>query len=354
MFRRTSLGILAALLVISTVSPAWARSRRVDDEKADKSKPIEIKLKFKKGRVYFVESVSKIVQKINVGGQSMDTSIDSTVCHREIVDDVVDDIAKLGLEFDRMAMRMSMPMMGSQAYDSEGDEANNAGDLKRIFEPMLHKPMSMELSRGGEVKSFSGMDEIRNAISKNAGGNMMWMQMQAAYSDEAAKLEFGESRFRFIPNKPVSVGDTWTVESTRQMPGLGSAATTKTEYKLADIRMHEFEGKQRRVAVIEYEGTIKGDPAKNGPAGAAGPVPSIDSGTTSGTIIFDLKRGLPIRNEREANTKLKISGGPMGNMNVDVNMSETTNVLSKAAREAQRAVSKKTHEEKSAGESANE
>ncbi|MCB9856142.1 MAG: hypothetical protein H6818_10690 [Phycisphaerales bacterium] len=342
MNHRISLRIFSVLLVIGIVSPAWARSRRVDEGDFDKSKAINLKLMFKKGRVYFVESRSKIVQKINMGGQSMNTDIDVTKCHRESVEDVADDVGTLGLEYDRMAMRFSMPMMGSQSYDSEGDDGANSADLRKIFEPMLHKPMTMELSRGGDVKSFSGMDKIRDAVSKNAGVNMMWMQMQAAYTNEAAKLEFGDSRFQFIPKKPVSVGDTWSVESTREMPGLGSAATTKTNYKLADIKMYDFEGKQRRVAVIEYEGTVEGAPSKNGPA--AGPAPSIDSGTTSGTILFDLKRGMPIRNQREASMKLKMSGGPAGNMAVDVNVTETTDVLSKAARDAQRTESKKKSE----------
>lgn len=326
-----SFTILSVLIAGCVASPMQVRAG--DD--IDKSKPVEIKLKFREGRVYFVESVSQVVQKINMGGRPMTQNIQTTICHRESVEGVKEDIATLGLQFDHMAMQLSGGMAPAMSYDSDQADGSGGSMLKQMFEPMLHKPMTMELSRNGEVKSFSGMDAIRDEVSKKAGSNMMWMQMQAAYSDEAARLEYGDSRFEFLPGKPVSIGDTWNIERRREMPGLGSAAMSKTEYKLTDVKAYDFEGSPRRVAVIEFSGTIEGLPPKGDEAGGASK-PMIDSGSTHGTILFDLKRGLPIHMEREGNSKLKLMGSPMGNMDIDVTVSETNNVMSKKAREAQR------------------
>ncbi|HPF38467.1 MAG TPA: DUF6263 family protein [Phycisphaerae bacterium] len=332
MTRKRKTRLLTILLAVCMTSPAWARSRRVDDERIDKSKPIDIRLKFRKDRVYFVESVATIQQNIDMGGQTLNQTIDSTTCYREEVLEGDSERGTLGLQFDRMAMKMAMGPMGTMNYDSEGSGGADGGMLKPIFEPMLHKPMTMELETSGKVTSFKGMDAIRDAVSQKAGMNMMWAQMQAGFSDDAAKYEYGESRFQFIPARPVKVGDTWTVEKTREMPGLGGAAKTRTEYKLADIKMHDFEGSSRRVAVIEYSGTIEGDAAG---AGANAQAPQIENGKSSGTIFFDLKRGLPILNERKGSLSLKASG-PMGAMSVSVTTNETSKVMSKAARDAQR------------------
>ncbi len=336
MTRRTSLIVCAAALIGLIASTHLVAAAKPD--KADAGKPIALKLKLTKGRSYYVETHSKMTQKINLGGQVMNQVIDSTIGLMESVEDFVEDTATLELHFDRMAMDMAAAPMPPMKYDSDAPDANGSNQLKQMFEPMLRKPMRMEITSAGEVKSFSGMDAIKEEVSKQAGRNPIWMQMQAAFSDEAARVEYGESRFEFLPDKPISVGESWGKERRRHPPGLGNATISNTEYKLTEVKMIDVDGHQRRVAMIDYSGTIKPDAEAPKKAGGGGmPAPELESGKTRGTITFDLKRGLPIRRENVNSMTLVMKGSPMGDLKVEVESDDAMTLVSRKARESQKA-----------------
>lgn len=333
LMRKKSLAAMTAVIagiVISSVSS----DVRAGAPGIDKSKPVEIKLAFPAGRVRFVENMTSVEQAIHVRGQTLNQTIDSTACYRETVKGKADDTATLDLQFDRMAMKLTGPGM-MFSYDSDSGTANDNGQFKPIFEPMLHKPMELKVTAGGEVKSFTGMNKIRDDVSKRIGTNMFWGQMKNAYDNDAAKIEYGESRFQFVPDHAVSVGDTWHVQRKRERPGFGNVTIAETDYTLADVKVMTHDGESRRVAIIEFKGTIKADDSAPTSKPANG-LPTLKSGTRSGKIWFDLDHGQIIRSRMKGTTELAANNNTMGPMSIDVSVTNKTEVFTPAERDRQR------------------
>lgn len=333
--RKMNITMGALALVAVSATPAHSGYRYVKSPEIDKSEPVEIRLKFSEGSARFVETDTNVDQLIKSGDQTVSQKIHSTNCLRYVARKNNGDAATLELQFDRMAMELTAPVVGTMTYDSDVKSPSANAMFRQIFEPMLHKPMAMEVTPNGVVKSFSGMNEIRDEVTKHAQGNMFWAQMQNAFSDTAAKIEYGEARYQFVPSKPVAVGDSWTVEREREMPGLGNKALNKTTYTLSDLKWSEDDRQHHyRVAVIEFKGTVEAEKDSDASPGANS-MPKIHSGTMRGTIWFDLDRGRIIRSERESSSKLT-TVSPRGPLDVDVTSTEKSRVLSKEQRASQR------------------
>jgi len=209
----------------------------------------------------------------------------------------------------------------------------------------------MKLGPDGKVHEFSGMNEIRDKIAKKASASPLWMRMQGQLNDESARVEYGESRFEFLPDQPVAKGDKWTREIKRDAPPMGKTVSTTT-YRFTDITDLEHAGSTRRVAVIEYQGTMKSAAGADPAPGAAGmPQPKIESSEFSGTVKFDIERGCVLVDERTGTMKLTMDGGPMGKMTIDAKLNQRSAVLSRDERAAQKEASKpkKEKEEEKAG-----
>lgn len=299
---------------------------------------IELKLKFSEGKSRFIETTRKMKQSIDLAGQPMNQDIDTTDVVLESVESVKDDVATIKMTFDRKTMNVKSAMMpgGGMAFDSDKPDADSqsAQMIGPIFGGMIGQSMMMKLGSDGKVHEFSGMDKIREDIAKKAGMNPIWMQMQGQLNDEAARVEYAEGRYDFLPGKPVAKGDEWAREIARESPGIGKTISN-IKYQFADIAEMEHGGTTRRVAVIEYTGTMKsGDDADAAPAGR--PRPKIESSEFHGTVKFDIERGHVLVDERSVKMKLMLKGGPMGDMGIDATSDERFAVLPRKERVEQK------------------
>lgn len=317
---------MVAMLAATTVGAAPGSDR------------VELKLKFREGRQQFVEMTLKLRQKLNMQGQIMDQHIDTTTVVEEAVEGVKDGIATVRMTFDRMAMSTKVPAMpgASMSFDSDAPDENPgaARMLRPIFGEMIGKSLLMKIGPDGTVHELTGMQAIHDRITKEAAANPIWMNMREQFTDAAARVEYGESRFDFLPDKPVAVGDTWSRETKRDTAALGPTIS-KATYKLADITDYDHDGKSHRVAVIEYQGTMKTDEAAPQKAKPGG-IRKIKSSEFQGTVRFAIDQGRVLTNEHTG-TMDAVAAGPMGDIEFNMTSDQRLVALTRKARAAQKA-----------------
>ena len=150
--------------------------------------------------------------------------------------------------YDKLKMSIETGM-GSFVMRSDSMQDSNPGS--KMLNTMMNKHFTIKMSTSGEILEVSGSDKVMedalNAIKglEESQMSMMKESIKQFVGKDALKGSF-ELSLRCLPDKPVSVGDSWTsqVELVSAL-----SATVNTTWKLSD--------RKNGVSVLEGKSTLK-------------------------------------------------------------------------------------------------
>jgi hypothetical protein len=269
----------------------------------------QVKLSFNPAKDTKYEYAMQMVQTIeqNAMGQKipMETEMDMTYL-MEIKGKTPQE-TQAQFTYRDIAYILSSPMM-KMGYDSKNPVENPSEMdrmLSKIFSTLIGKPFTLNIAPDGSVKSVTGMNAIAENMTKAvAADGQMAAQVSAAvkqqFSDAAMKNMFEQS-LKIYPANAVKPGDSWNVENTMAISGMNT--TVKTKYTLKEVRKNEV--------TIAVEATMD---MQSG-AGMEGKL----TGTQTGTMLVDVKTGMPVSGELSQNIK-----GSVKTQGIDVLMDMNT------------------------------
>jgi hypothetical protein len=211
-------------------------------------------------------------------------------------------ITRIVLSYDRIRQVFEGPV-GSRSFDSDVDDpADTSNVLAMAMGPMLGMPMTMELDKDNNVRSFSGMEAIRKRIEETTGGGPVYDRLKAELDDDSYKMLWGESRMVLYANKEVKVGERWTRTLKQHDRALGELIFT---YNCELKRIGTENG--RKTATVAYAATVVPAPGSQPEPDADGTVRKLDLGAFQGTALFDVERGEFVKQASEARIKISLT-----------------------------------------------
>lgn len=192
-------------------------------------------------------------------------------------------VAAITVKYENILYETVTPQ-GSMSYDSKNPPAQVPQELS-IMVAVLGQTFDVELSDQGKTILFTGLDQvIKNIISSVEYGSPQeksWLENQINKDFSQANMSKNiENIFLFIPEKSVSVGDSWVKETyiATNIP-----RTMNYTWTLKSI--------DNGLATILTTATIKNDPhmSKTVQGSMTKEIKAV--GQQEGTIIVDLKTG---------------------------------------------------------------
>ncbi len=125
------------------------------------NEPVNLRLALQPGSQYLYTMDMKMTMEQSAMGQTMKTQQDMLM---ESIYDVAagnGEDRRITVMYDRIAMNMKNPMM-TMSYDSK--DPSKSDPKLAMMGAMLHKPFTMEVSSGGEIKKVEGLSAILNGM----------------------------------------------------------------------------------------------------------------------------------------------------------------------------------------------
>ena len=174
---------------------------------------INNKLSFKKGQK--LEFVTETVKKssMEMMGQPMESTVNSSVT--EIFD--VQDVNNNGATIEHKVKRLVFTMEGmgqTQSFDSE-KENDLKGELGKMFEKSLKDKYTMTIDATGKVSTVKADDDNPNASKNEMDGISALMTGQMGLNLGIPKTG-DATQFKILPDKEVNQGDTWMDSSSTE------------------------------------------------------------------------------------------------------------------------------------------
>jgi hypothetical protein len=254
--------------------------------------PVELKLKWPTGERIVQDMEMKQSMEVTIPGQPAPMKQDMTMGQQYGLT-VLKAIPGGGheLEMDFLSARMGMTMGGKQMLDYDSakktapDKANPAAlPVGDMFGKIVGSKIRFYLNASNEVERVEGVDELMNRLSSGAQAESLAV-LKSMFSEGYLKQMMSHNRF--LPPKPVQLGDTWPVHFELPMATMGVMLLDYT-FTLKKWEMH---GK-RNCARMEFEGTVKTKPDPN-PSPAGMSISGLD-GTATGVSWFDPELGMTI------------------------------------------------------------
>lgn len=292
---------------------------------------VELKLKFPPDRRQYVELSVEALQAMKASGSQMDTTINQVTGVMEKVESSSKKGAKIVFSYDRRGMTIEHPVAGRFHYDSDVPSEDDVPYMKQMFAPFIGMSMAMELDESAKVTSFSGMDAILKKVEASAAGNPLFSQLKPSFTNDSAKLDWGDKRWAILPDHPVKPGDTWNCRSENDVPQIGKLVS---DYSCKLERITDSDG--RKLAIITFTGKITQPAKKDESAQAGGMGLKVKGGTFKGTTTFDIEAGQIIEQARETQLTLATPSPDDGGtpaLQITTTSKETLVVRSPAERE---------------------
>ena len=183
------------------------------------------KLSFQKGQKFEVVTETTKNSSVELMGQSMETKVNSTLTEVLDVQDANNTGATVEHKVKRLKFDLTSPMQ-NQSFDSEKDAGS--GDMGKLLEKSLKNKYTMTLDPSGKITAVKSDDDNPNGKNPDAADMSDLISSQLGMSVGLPKS--GEaSLFKILPDKEVSVGDSWTDSSSAQ------GQTRKTTYTVKSI-----------------------------------------------------------------------------------------------------------------------
>jgi Family of unknown function (DUF6263) len=204
---------------------------------------------------------------------------------------------------EHVQVEMSGPT-GNVSYDSRTDEAPTAPEAQ-IFAAMAGLSYTMVIGPDGTLKSVQGMDQVIDRIMGALPAEVSALGqgiLGEIFSEESLTNSIQQS-IQVLPQEPVGPGGSWQRSFSGQVPVIG-VATTNLTFTVDGIE--ERDG--RTVAVISSTGDMV---IGEGAIGQFAGMFEIGDAQITGTMDFDVDRGLVLSSTRNAEMTLSIAGQQM-------------------------------------------
>lgn len=254
-----------------------------------------LRWKFEAGQVRHLSMTQVMKQTMKVGDQAP-TSADATntmdmTWKVESVDR--HGVATLTQTFDRIRMKMQGAAGMTIDFDSKStkEPEGMATMVASMMKPLLKAPLTVKMTDRGDVLDVTLSEGIKQfAKSKALGG------IGEILSKEGIKKLSGVG---LLPEKPVTVGDTWLNKTEMKLPLVG---TIVMELKYTYLGPEQRQGKELQKIGL----AMHSKPGEKKKAGSGG----ITQSDSEGTIYFDNQAGCVAENE--STTRMKMDMNLMG------------------------------------------
>ena len=185
------------------------------------------KLNFQKGQKLEVVTETKKTTTMELMGQPMESTVNSTITQVFDVADANADSATIEHKVKRLVFAAE-GMGNSQNFDSE-KEADRKSEMGKIMEKNLKNKYKMTVDAYGKVISVKA-DDANPKGTKNAQADAMAELASSQLGLSLGLPKSGDaSIFKILPGKQISQGDTWTDSASSK----GQKRTTV--YKVSGI-----------------------------------------------------------------------------------------------------------------------
>lgn len=211
-------------------------------------------------------------------------------------------------------MKQQTPVMNLQ-YDSENPENNEPKDALAMLDELVGTRMSVQLDSSGAVANQKGIDDMLERMTK---ANPQLAQMKDLLKSQMNVNNTANMLNGFYPKQVVKVGDSWT-----------RTDTVYAQLIMISTKTYTLQERSKKQSIIRFEGDVViGEESEMELQGMK--ITYDMSGKTKGMITANSKSGLATKIDEQMllNGKMKIVGGPMGNMDTDMSI-ETNSVTEK-------------------------
>jgi hypothetical protein len=208
--------------------------------------PEVLKFEWKTGTTYVQKMEMDQNSKISMGGQTMDQKMKMNMEVEMAVSKVPGSSnKKIESEYKRIAMNMNS-MGAEMKYDS--DSPDTATGPLAAMGGMVGQKFTLIADESNHIVDVQGIEELTKAM----GANPMAAQMSKQFLDKKQLEQMMNTWMaKSFPAKAVKPGDTWPVDYTMDMPGMGSVSLKGT-FTLAGYQ--DYNGHD--CAVIDMEADI--------------------------------------------------------------------------------------------------
>jgi len=222
---------------------------------------VKLEWKFKEGDKFYLENITSLKQVVKIMGQEIPTeSVNTTISSFKVTKVGADEIV---LEQKIEASKIKGGQPGPQAM---------------MAEQMVGTVLTVTLNRKGEVTKIAGFDVLLKKLSQD--NEEVGKLLKFLLTEDTMKQGIQEA-FAFVPDKPVSKGDSWKRQMKVSMGPMGTFSIDQ-QYTLNGV------GKEG--AAIGVTGIYNFTPPKgDGGGGLPFKITKGDFKTDNakGTLIFD-------------------------------------------------------------------
>lgn len=277
--------LFASLLVVgcssseSTRSPSW----RTEDGYL-------LQLRLDEGRTYVLETTMDQTMTMGIRGQSMDMEQTQTMSYRYEVQEVAEDgTISLDYTMTRVQGKTSMPAMGqSMSYDTaDTTSQGQAAQMNHRMRAMTGHPVTARLSPNGSVQAVTGVEALFDSLTAAQEDSMQVRLMRRMLGPEGVRQQLNLA-FNIYPDRPVTVGDTWSTQSSIRV---GVPMQVEATYTLDSLASE--------TAFLDTQMELKSG-GEDEQMQMGGMAMDLDlNGSMDGTIRLDLPSGLPTESTME-------------------------------------------------------
>jgi|GEM_PF-2110296 hypothetical protein len=231
-----------------------------------------LRFDFKPGTVAKQVMTQDMTMTMAMGAEDLVTKMTMSMFQTYTVQSVEGDKAAIEQKITRVKAVMDNPMMQVD-YDSS-DEDSDPGMLEGLAD-LVDSTIRMKLSNRGKPSDV----KLPEGLSEDAGGPDLEQMISQVVTA--------------LPEEPVAIGDTWTVDQNMAMGQMGDTST-KVTYKLIAVSDAE----------IVLEQSLKMDLSTM----EVPPGMEIKDATAKGKIVIDRRTGLPKTSDLDMTMKMD---GPM-------------------------------------------
>ncbi len=250
----------------------------------------KLKFDFEPGKTYTIiqEANVSMEMKNPMTQEAMDIVSDTTI---EFSTDVAEDPKgeKVTVTIDRFAMKTIAGGMPPMSYDSADESAQNS-PLASMMKGILGMSSGAIFDdKGNVVESFEAHDNVPAA-------------QIGVTSDQL--IEGLEQALLMFPDKALSVGDTWTIDSKMSMGGVAAEPIeVKYSYKLEGYENLDGNSNAKISFSVEMDGSIE----------MGGMAMSIKAEKFDGVLWHDTNLNVTRKMESEMKMQMSVpEGTPMG------------------------------------------
>jgi hypothetical protein len=237
-------------------------------------------------------------------------NVDTTMT--QIVRNVVKDVAADGtvtLEqmYESVRIDTTSPMASTTFDSANKDVPANANPTNAALGAIVGESFVIVVGPTGVVQKVEGLDRLMEKVFKTAPQNSpsaaaMQAMMRSSFSDESMKQTFSQG-FAQFPDRAVTVGESWSGDTTASDPLFGRR-TTRTTSTLTGV-----DGQLAKIATML---NLKFDQAPTA-ANPGGMAITVGDSSGEGELLFDVSKGQLQRSTTRMTMSFRMSGaGPGG------------------------------------------